>query len=297
MGDARHGPINGKGTALRLGATIHRFCGLRIDDPSAYLSVCRKFGFRAATCPDHQLGDLAQLRAIRKDFSLADIVIAEIGGWANCLDPRTEERQQAIATVAEALAVADELDATCCINIAGSYNTKSMYAPHPDNFSDDAFDAVVQWIQQVLLEVRPRRAKLTIEAMPWTPICTPAKYQKLCEAVDHTAFAVHLDPFNFVTDAEVYFRTGALIDHCFDLFGDRIVACHAKDIWQLDPKTVQLTEVPPGKGIFDYRQFVRRAHQLSPEMPMVLEHLDTELEYQQATEFVRTVAVEVGASC
>jgi sugar phosphate isomerase/epimerase len=279
---------------MRLGATIHRYCGVRITDPESHLAECRKHGFRAATCPDHKLGDSNQIRAIREAFAAEDVVIAEIGGWANCLDPRPAERQQAITTVAEALAVADDVGAVCCINIAGSFDRNSMYAPHPDNFGADAFDAVVQWVRRVLRETRPRRTRLVIEAMPWTPIHSPAAYHRLLTAVDDPGLAVHLDPVNFVTDASTYFRTGEMLDHCFRLFGTRIVACHAKDILQGDAKTVQLSEVPPGQGIFDYEQFLRRADQLSPDLPVVIEHLDTEQEYADAAAHLRAVARAVG---
>src|SRR5262245_24867885 len=105
---------------MRLGATLHRYCNLRIDDPDSYIAECKRMGFRAATCPDHHLGGSDDLRAIREAFATADITIAEIGGWANCLDPRTEARRQAIASTTEALVVADEIGAVCCINVAGS---------------------------------------------------------------------------------------------------------------------------------------------------------------------------------
>ena len=281
---------------MRLGATIHRYCGVRITNPDAYLAECRKYGFRAATCPDHNLGDGAQIREIRETFATEDVVIAEIGGWSNCLDPRTDERRNAVDTVSQALAVADEVGAVCCINLAGSFNSELMYAPHPDNFTADAFDAVVQWVKHVLREVKPQRTRLAIEAAPWTTIDSPEMYDRLLRAVDNAALAVHLDPFNFVTNARTYFRTGELVDRCFDLFGSQIVACHAKDLSQGDPKTVQIFEVPPGQGGFDYQRFLSRAEQLSPDLPIVIEHLDSEPEYADAAATIRAVAGEVGAT-
>lgn len=273
---------------MRVGATMHRYCGLRIDDPDAYIAECRRMGFRAATCPDHRLGSTDDLRAIRQAFAAADITIAEVGGWANCLDPRPEARREALATTAEALAVADELGAVCCITVAGSLDPKIAYGIHPHNFAEQTFEAVVDWVRQVLGEAMPRRTKLTIETTPWTPIDSADTYARLLHAVDNDALAVHLDPVNLVTDARTYFATTQLLNDCFDRFGSRIVACHAKDIRQRDPKTVQLEEAPPGQGVLDYRTFLRRARQISPDLPIIIEHLNTEAEYAAAAQHIRS---------
>ena len=278
---------------MRIGATIHRYCGLRIDDPDTYIAECRRQGFRAATCPDHLLGDSGTIRRIRTEFEKADIVIAEIGGWANCLDPREDQRRQALKTTCEALAVADEIGAVCCITLAGSYCTEKAYGTHPHNFTGEAFDAVVQWVQQVLKDVSPRRTRLTIETTPWTTIDSMQAYGQLLEAVDDAALAIHLDPANLLLDARTYYHTTALINDCFDTFGPRIVSCHAKDILQGDPKTVNLTEVPPGEGILDYRTFIARAQRLSPDLPIIIEHLDTQQQYEQAAAYIRGIADEV----
>ena len=151
-----------------------------------------------------------------------------------------------------------------------------------DDFSDEAFDAVVQWVQTVLRNVRPKRTRLTIETTPWTPIDSAQSYQRLLQAVNDEALAVHLDPVNLITDAHRYYRTTELLNECFDLFGPKIIACHAKDILQGDPKTVNLTEVAPGEGVLDYNTFLKRARQLSSDLPIVIEHLDTELQYANA---------------
>lgn len=282
---------------MRLGATLHRYCGIRLNDPEAYIAECLKQGFRAAQAPDHRLGSGDDLGRIREACKKSDILIAEIGGWSNAIDPRPAERRTAIATTCEALAVADELGALCCINVAGSLNTEKSYAPHPGNFSEVAFDAVVQWVTAVLREVRPRRARLAIESSPWTPIDSPAAYARLLAAVDDPRFAVHLDPVNFILDARTYYATAAMLNDVFDQFGPRIIACHAKDIIQGDPKTVQLSETLPGEGVLDYRTFLKRAEAVSPDMPLIIEHLSTEIEYRQAATHLRTIAREVAATC
>lgn len=275
---------------MRLGATLHKYCGLRMTEPDAYVRECRRLGFRAATSPDYNFGGHDRAREIAKIFTEADIVIAEIGAWPHCLHPNPDIHRSAINEMAEGLAIADEMGALCCINVAGSRDANKSYAPHPDNFSRDTFDAVVQWIRDVLKLHSPKRTKLVIESCPWSPIDTPDAYEKLLKAVDHDGLAVHLDPVNFITDAHIFYDTTRMLNDCFDRFGDRIVSCHAKDMVQGDPKTVRFSESAPGTGQLDYRTFLRRLNRVSPEMPLIIEHLATQNEYEGAAEFIREVA-------
>lgn len=282
---------------MRLGADFSHY-----DlDPGAYAAKYREWGYRAATCPKVEIGEADKIRALREAFARADVVIGEVAAWVNPLDPRPEEQARNLAAITEALAVADELGAVCCPTVAGSFDTANALAPHvaphPDNFKELAFEAVVGWVRGVLDDVKPRRARLTLEMSPWTILDGPEVYLRLLKAIDRPGLAVHLDPANAIRDAHLYFSTPALIDRCFDLIGPWIVSCHAKDIVQDPyPATVCLREVIPGQGILDYRTLLRRIERVSPEMPLIIEHLATEQEYAQAAGFIRGVAGEVGVT-
>jgi sugar phosphate isomerase/epimerase len=282
---------------MRLGADFSHY-GL---DPDAYAAKYREWHYRAATCPKISPNETERIRAFRQAFAKADVVIAEVAAWVNPLDSRPVERAQNLKAITEALVVADELGAVCCPTVAGSFDTTNPLAPHvaphPDNFTDLAFDAVVEWVRRVLDEVKPRRARLSLEMSPWTILDGPDMYVRLLQAIDRPGLAAHLDPANAIRDAHLYFSTTALINRCFDSLGPWIVSCHAKDIIQDDyPATVALREVIPGRGVLDYRTILRRIEQVSPEMPLIIEHLTTEPEYAEAANFIRGVAHEVGVT-
>ena len=59
---------------------------------------------------------------------------------------------------------------------------------------------------------------------------------------------------------------------------------------------VTLHEVLPGRGVLDYRAYIRRMEQVSPDMPLIIEHLEQEQDYDEAARFIRGVAREVGAT-
>ena len=92
-------------------------------------------------------------------------------------------------------------------------------------------------------------------------------------------------------------RTTELLNRCFDILGPWIRSCHAKDIhFALDARTVAIEEVLPGRGVLDYRTYVSRIERLSPDIPLIIEHLATEPEYKEVGDFIRGIANEVGAT-
>ena len=284
---------------MRLGATIGDY--IKLVDPQAYVAECRKQGYRAAPCPEVTVRETEKIRDIKGAFAGADIVIAEVAAWVNPLHPHPEKRHKNLNTIAETLALADELEAVCCATVAGSFNGSDSWdahvGHHPDNFTDTAFDAVVQWVRRILEAVKPRRTKLTLEMSPWTLLDGPETYLRLLEAVNHPGLAVHLDPANAVRDPRTYYSTTELLNRCFDLLGPWMRSCHAKDVhYALDARTVAIAEVPPGKGVLDYRTYLTRIEQLSPDTPLIIEHLATEGEYAEVGDFIRSVAREVGVT-
>src|SRR5262245_51636381 len=208
---------------------------------------------------------------------MADIVIGEVQAWVNPLDPRQEKRKQNLKRIADSLAIADELEAVCCVTVVGSYDTRDEIGcdnPHPENFSEACFDEVVEWTRKVLKEVQPRRTKLTLEISPWTLLDGPEVYRKLIDTVDHPGLGVHLDPANAIRDGHLFYATTELVNQCFDLLGKWIVSCHAKDICHGPVlNQINLVEVIPGRGVLDYRTYLTRIEQISPETPLIIEHL------------------------
>ena len=284
---------------MRLGATIEDYIGS--SDPRAHVTECQKQGYRAAPCPEVSLDQSARIREIKRVFSDADIVIAEVPAWVNPLHPDPEKRRTNRDIIAQALALADELEAVCCPTVVGSYNEADAWdshvGHHPRNFSREAFDDVVQWVREILGQVNPTRSKLSLEICPWTLLDGPEVYLEIIRAVNHPGIAVHLDPANLVIDPRTYYGTTEMINHCFDQLGPRILSCHAKDVhYTLDARTVGIEEVVPGRGVLDYATFLTRIGKLSPDLPLIIEHLANRQEFDEAAEFVRQVACQVGVA-
>jgi sugar phosphate isomerase/epimerase len=281
-----------KGKGVRLGGPIF----LNSDDPGAMAREHRRLGYRAAYVPKVELHDKERIQAIVKEFAAQDVVLAEVGAWVNMLDPDAEKRRKNLDYVEQRLALAEEVGARCCVDIAGSFDPKVWYAPNPRNFSQEFIDATVENCRSLIDAVKPTRTRFSIEMMPYSFPSGPDEYLRLLKAVDRKAFAVHLDVCNVINSPERMYNNGTVIRECFKKLGPWIASCHGKDLIWGESYQVWLREVIPGRGQIDYQAYLSALSELPTEVPLMLEHLNTAEEYDEARKYVATVAGEIGLS-
>jgi sugar phosphate isomerase/epimerase len=279
-------------------AAAHRLHPIRIggpifnppEDPETLAQAHVRFGYRAAYAPNVRLDQPDRIRALRDAFARHDVLIAEVGRWVNLLDSDPARRAANLEQVTEGLALADELGALCCVDIAGSFNPTVWYGPHPDNFSPKFFDAAVENARKIVDAVKPKRARFCYEMMGWALPDSPDSYRRLIRAVDRKAFAVHLDPCNLINSPDLFYHNAQLLDRTFDRLGPWIVSCHAKDLtWDVE-MNVHFREVRPGTGSLDYRTYLRRLASLPHPAPLMIEHLPNAAEYDAARQHIFDVA-------
>lgn len=287
---AEGNPGRGKRARLRIGGPAFS----TTDDPEALAQAHRKLGYRAAYCPNVSLEDGDRVRSYSEAFARNDVVIAEVGRWVNLLDADAAQRLKNLQTVTEGLALAEEIGALCCVDIAGSFNPKSWFGPHPDNFSPAFIDAAVENARKIIDAVKPKRASFCYEMMGWAPPDTADSYLQLMKKIDRKAFAVHLDPCNAINSPEKFYNNTALLNECFDKLGKWIVSCHAKDLaWEIE-MNIHFKEVVPGTGSLDYNTYLRRLAKLPHNPPLMLEHLSKPEEYAAGREHIFNVARKAG---
>jgi sugar phosphate isomerase/epimerase len=280
------------GSPVRFGGPIY----LKSDDPAALAKEHRRLGYSAGYCPAVKLEEKEKIAAIEKAFAAENVVIAEVGAWVNLLDPNTIKRAENLKYVTDRLALAEAVGARCCVDIAGSYNEKIWFGPHPKNLSQEFFDATVETTRKIIDAVKPKRTKYSVEMMGWALPDSPDSYVRLFKAVDRPTFGVHLDPCNIVNSPERFYSNSALISECFRKLGRWIVSCHAKDLdWSVE-MNVHFREVIPGKGEVDYRTYLRELSAVASGPPLMLEHLKTAEDYAEGAAYIRKIAGEVGVT-
>src|SRR5262245_6807758 len=279
-----------QGRPIRLGGPIF----LRSDDPAEIAREHRRLGYSAAYCPTVQISDVDRVRAIRSAFAAERVVIAEVGAWRNMLDPDPQKRSDNLKYVTERLALADAIEARCCVDIAGSYNPTVWYGADPKHLSQAFFEATVENCRHAIDAVKPRPTKFSIEMLGWSLPDGPDSYWKLIRAVDRSAFAVHMDVCNGINSPSKMYGNADFIRECFAKLGKWIVSCHAKDLAWVPEYNVHFKEVVPGRGQLDYATYLRELSKLPMDAPLMLEHLQTAEEYTEGREYIRSVGQRIG---
>jgi sugar phosphate isomerase/epimerase len=264
-------------------------------DPERWALAVRNEDYRAAFSPVTDPDDTEGIGRFAAAAEAHDIVIAEVGAWSNPISSDEEESRKAMELCKKRLAVAEEIGARCCVNIAGSRGRK-WDGPHRNNLSDETFEMIVETTRQIIDAVRPKRTFYTLETMPWVFPDSVDSYLRLLEAMDRSAFAVHLDPVNIINSPAAYYNNGAVIRACFEKLGPHIRSCHAKDIRLQDRLTVHLDEVLPGTGDLDYQTYLEELDKLPPDTPLMLEHLKDGEAYLEAREYITAEAMALGVS-
>ncbi len=215
------------------------------------------------------------------------LTIAEVGIWRNVFAIDTEERERARAFAQGQLRLADEIGARCCVNIAGTYGGPVWDGGYRSNYTKEYRAEVIAYTQQLLDDIRPTRTECSLEPMPWMVPTGPDDYLALMREIDRDAFGIHLDIINMINCPERYFFMDEFMDECFAKLGPYIRSCHLKDIKKSDKLTFRLEEVPLGQGILNLEKYVENIDACDRNMPLIIEHLDTDREYLDSLHYVQ----------
>jgi len=264
------------------------------DDPVELARAHRILGYRAAYCPAVTLADKQRIIGIENAFKSADVIIAEVAAFGfNMMDRNENKRKKNLEEMCTRLTLADEVGARCCVNIAGFLGKDATDRTHPDNLSKVAFDLTVENIRYIVDSVKPRRTKFALEMMPWIIPDSPDSFLDLLKAVDRPGFAAHLDPVNIINSPRRYFENGSLLKECFSKIGKWIVSCHAKDSILTGEFVTHINETRPGTGVLDYRIYLKGLESLPHNPPLLMEHLETQEEYNMARKYIFSVGKEL----
>ncbi|MBL7038659.1 MAG: sugar phosphate isomerase/epimerase [Pirellulaceae bacterium] len=263
------------------------------QDPEELALAHRKLGYAAAYCPRVALDETDRIREISRAFAKHDVVIAEVGRWCNLLEAKPDQRKENLKRVTDGLALADEIGARCCVDIAGSYNTEVWYGPHPENLSRKFFDEIVENARKIIDAVKPKRAKFCYEMMGWALPDSADSYVELIKAVQRDAFAVHLDPCNLINSPARFYQNAKMIEECFEKLGPWIVSCHAKDVtWDVEMQ-MHFREVTLGTGSIDYKTYLKCLAALPGDAPLMIEHMKGAEEYDKSRKFLFDLAGKI----
>ncbi len=259
----------------------------------------RDGGYTAVvTSPDPWHGmpesEMAQVRAALKKY---DVVVYEVGGYRNMLHTVEAERQKNLKHLARCIEAADKIGCPMVGTISGSRDPQNLradnFAPHPDNWTEATWKLLISGVRQVLKDTAGCKAVLGMEAQVTTNQDNPKAHRRLLDDVGDPRLKVNLDPTNMVHFYN-YYHTTDLVNECFDLLGEDIMGCHAKDTYIIpDQQTVHVQEVCPGRGVMDYETYLVRMSKMKWPRALLPEHIPGD-QYIEAKNYIEKVAAKVG---
>ena len=276
--------------SIRLGAPLF----FSDADPELWAAEAKK-KYRAVYAPNVSLDDKDRIKAVLAAVEKHDLVIAEVGAWSNMLDSDPAKREETLNHVIRCTVLADELNAKCCVNIAGSFNPQYWDGPDRRDLSSEYFDATVENVRKILDAAKPTRTKFSLEMMPWALPNSADSYLKLIRAIGRKGIGVHVDICNLINSPEKMWNTTAIINEVFNKLSPWITSCHAKDIKWIKASAVQFDECALGDGNIDYVTYLKRvATHPDKDLPLMVEHMPDEATYDRCREHLLKLADENG---
>ena len=237
---------------------------LKHDSPEEWAENHVKLGLRCVNFPLNCNDPEDKITAYRDAAKAHGLLIAEVGIWRNALASDSSERRKNMDYCIGQLRLADFLGARCAVNVAGAFGPR-WDGHYKENFSAEAWKETVRMVQEII----------------------DTAYLKLIDMVDRDRFAVHMDIINMTNSAERYFNPEEFIDEVAEMLGDKIRSCHIKDVHLKEEYTFQLEECAPGEGEFPLRYYAQKMSSIDPDMPVILEHLNTDEEYIRYTGYLK----------
>ena len=203
---------------------------------------------------------------ISRAFEKEDIQIAVLGCYINMIHPDDEERRKALDRFKEHIRFAQSFGCSIVGTETGNVNADIIYTE--DNFGEVPYQMVLESVTELVEEAEKFGVIVGIEGGINHPIHTPKRMKRLLDDIKSDNIQVIFDPANYLTPKN-YLHQEEVYEEAFELFGDRIVIVHAKDIVVKD-NSIQM--VPVGTGQLNYDAVFRYFKYNKPFINILLEN-------------------------
>ncbi|MGI8483935.1 MAG: sugar phosphate isomerase/epimerase family protein, partial [Thermomicrobiales bacterium] len=223
---------------------------------------------------------------VGETFAAHGLAVFEVGAYTSLIHADPAIRRRNIDSVKRRIEQAVILGSPCVATTSG---TLLDLGPHPKTRTQECWDSLLEATAEIL-DAAPADMRFSMEAWPPTVLYDIPTFQCFYAEAKDPRLGMVFDPANLVT-TDNYFHTGAMIDATFDALGDRFVVAHCKDIeWVSGYSQTALKEVVPGRGSLDYPTFLRRTAELGRELPLIIEHLSSPVDIEEAVAYIRQQA-------
>ncbi len=258
-------------------------------NPDEWIALVKDLNYSAVLVPVKYDAAKEEKRDYLDYIKKYNLVLGEVGIWRNPMSPDETERKTALEYSKKQLALAEEMGANCCVNIAGARGEK-WAGFYKENYWPEVYTLLVDTVREIIDSVNPKKTFYAVECMPWMVPYSPDSYLQLMKDVDRSALAVHLDFTNMINTPRKYVYSTEFITECFEKLGPYVKSIHIKDVNMREVYPCSIEECMPGRGTVDYGNVLRQIEGLGRDTTAFVEHLDTYEEYKEAVRYVRGVA-------
>jgi sugar phosphate isomerase/epimerase len=193
---------------------------------------------------------------IRREASSRGIAIASVTGTFNMTHPDAEQRRLGLRRL-RVLAEACPRMGTSFIHICtGTRDPHSMWRPHPDNGSPEAWRDMSACVREATEIARQANVVLAFEPEMSNVVGSARKARRLLDEIGSPHLKVTIDPANLFHTGELP-RMKEILDEAFELLGKDVVLAHAKDL----DHDGEAGHLAAGQGVLDYERYLRLLRQ------------------------------------
>ncbi|MFC1692331.1 sugar phosphate isomerase/epimerase family protein [Candidatus Latescibacterota bacterium] len=235
----------------------------------------------------------SEIRELKESLQTYDVTFFDMHTTGSNIQLDLTERSKCNRYTVEACEAAERVGCPMVTTHVGSLSSEMPFSPYRDNWTLETWKLSVKTMRQILKDSAGSNVAFGVEATNMTIMNNPRAHLALIEEIGDPRLKVCIDPVNMI-NLGTYFRNTELIDECFDLLGEHIIAAHAKDTYVLPNRmSAYITEVVPGEGILDYETYLVRLSRLSYPRPLLIEHIP-EKKYPEAKEYIEKTAEKTG---
>lgn len=202
---------------------------------------------------------------IRNVLAEKGIRVGILGCYINVVNPDQSEIKKLFDRFKEHIRFARDYGCGIVATETGSMNAD--YSWNPDNHSEEAFKIFIERISELVEEAEKFGVIVGIEGVAQNVIHTPEKIKRVLDIVNSNHLQVVFDPVNLLSE-ENFTNQDRIMEKSFELFGDRIVAIHAKDFVI---ENGVLRSVPAGYGQLNYERLLSLVNARKPYIDVILE--------------------------
>ncbi|MBS4195123.1 sugar phosphate isomerase/epimerase family protein [Lederbergia citri] len=217
-------------------------------------------------------------RHIGQSFRRENVDIAILGCYINMIHPDKTERRKVLDRFKEHIRFARDFGCSIVGTETGCVNAKMGYTV--DNFAERPFLDVLESVRELVEEAEKWGVIVGIEGGINHPVYSPKLMRRLLDNIDSNNLQVIFDPANFMS-MDNYEKQEEVIEEAFVLFGDRMVAMHAKD-FVIEDSWIKM--VPVGTGLLNYDVVFKHLKRRKPFINVLLEntrepYIDNSIEF------------------